>query len=280
MEVPEIDLGNGAKGVDWHPFAESLKADADIAPHLDKIPEKDVTSLIKSHIHLSRRTGSAINLPGKDAKPEEVNALKQRLYDAGLFTAPPQSADKYDLRAPERMPTGVKGWNEDWTKKSADTFHKLGITGDQATGLMALHTEIMGEMAGGMIADATASDAKLRKEWGADYEGNAEYAGRAATKLYEQIPEAKDWMDRTGLGNHPALLKIFQWIGKNGEGDNGFMGNGTDVTTGLANAEGEARDIINNPKNDKHELFWKGDQATKDLVAALMAKAHPGETTI
>jgi hypothetical protein len=279
MEVQEIDLGNGAKGVDWHPFAESLKADTEIAPHLDRIPEKDVTSLIKSHVHLSRRLGNAINLPGKDAKPEEIVALKQKLYQAGLFTAPPDSADKYEVKAPETLPHGVT-WKDEYSAKAREFFHKNGFTSDQAKAALAFHTELMGEMAGGMIADATMADATLRKEWGVDYDNNAEYAGRAAAKLYEQIPEAKAWMDKTGLGNHPALLKIFHWIGKNGEGDNGFMGAGDNAGAGNLDAAQEANDIIRNPKNDKHDLFWKGDQATKDYVAGLMAKAHPGETTI
>ena len=279
MEVQEIDLGNGTKGVDWHPFAESLKADAEVAPHLDKISEKDVTSLIKSHVHLSRRMGSAINLPGKDAKPEEIQALKQRLYQAGVFTAPPESPDKYEIKAPEKLPAGIKGWNEDWSKKSAEVFHKLSLTGDQAKGLMALHTEIMGEMAGGMIADATEADAKLRGEWKTDYEANAEYAGRAAAKLYEQIPEAKEWMDKTGLGNHPALLKIFHWIGKNGEGDDGFM---QAVSPSDDSEMDEAKRLMAIINDTKHPDYLKvvNDPKTKEKIDAAFKKAHPGEYVI
>lgn len=279
MEVPEIDLGNGVKGVDWHPFAEGLKSDPEVAPHLDKISEKDVGSVLKSYVHLQKKLGSAINLPGKDAKPEDIIALKQKLYGAGVFTAPPERPEGYEFKKPDILPPRVV-WKEEWVPKAQAVFHKLGLNAEQAAGIVTLHGEMMAEMGGGQMADEATVVAALKTKWGAEFDSRSELAGRATAELFSKNPKAKEFFDRTGLGNDPDFIEIMEWIGQHRAEDSAFIQAGGVDGVAVSDAEKEASDIIQNKDNPKYKLYWGGDKATREYVEGLFAKVYPGDVSI
>lgn len=63
-----------------------------------------------------------------------------------------------------------------------------------------------------MSDQAKANTDAIRKEWGAEFEGNLKVAQRAIGRFAP--PELKSLLDETGMGNHPAFLKAFLQIGK------------------------------------------------------------------
>jgi hypothetical protein len=263
MEVAEIDLGNGAKGVDWKPFAESLKSDPELAPHLDKIPEKDVTSLIKSHVHLNRRMGSALNLPGKDAKDEDKKAFLDKVYGTGLIARAPESPDKYEITIPQadKLPPGLK-FDEATANEFRGVAHKLGLTQDQVKGLLEFDTGRMGKIAGQQMADSETTMTALKKDWGADFNSRAELAGRATAYLFQKDPAAQDFLNGTGMGNHPQFIKIMEFVGRNLEHDDGFM-RAQNNAIAMTEARKEIDAIRADPKHPMHEKWVKGDAATR-----------------
>lgn len=107
-----------ALNMDWRSHVpEDVRSDQSFTPIIDKISEKDIPSLVKSHLHLVRKMGNALTLPAKGAKAEEVGAfldkvttgfpreeaaaLKAALRKSQFLPAIPESADKYEFTPPE-----------------------------------------------------------------------------------------------------------------------------------------------------------------------------------
>lgn len=85
------------------------------------------------------------------------------------------------------------------------------------------------EQAGLMLAshrDAWAAAVKADKDLGgAQFDANVQTAQRAMARFAS--PELKDLLNTTGLGNHPALLKLFVNVGKQIREDNPDYGAST-----------------------------------------------------
>jgi len=111
----------------------------------------------------------------KDGGPE---ATRQVLAKLGM----PESADKYEIAAPEGMPT-----DEGFQKWAQETFHKAGLTTDQAKAVndawneyAQQHYQATEEQ---LVADATHGDQQLQQEWGSGYERQMNVASKAAREL-------------------------------------------------------------------------------------------------
>lgn len=105
--MDELNLQPSAS--DWRGhLTDDLKADPVVSGWAEKASEKDIPSIIKGYAHAQKRMGSAINLPGKDAKPEELTALRSKLYESGVFAAPPVKPEEYGLADPGNLPEGVR----------------------------------------------------------------------------------------------------------------------------------------------------------------------------
>lgn len=64
--------------------------------------------------------------------------------------------------------------------------------------------------------DSLLPDAELKEEWGAAYEQNVRTAQDAVAAVSQEFdsPELIDLLEETGLGDHPAIIKLFHKIGE------------------------------------------------------------------
>lgn len=109
-----------APDLNWRSYIpDDVKADNSFSPIIDKMSEKDIPSLVKTHLHLVRKMGSAITLPQKGAKAEEVGAfldkivggfpkeeaaaLKSALRKGAFLPQVPESPDKYEITTPAEV---------------------------------------------------------------------------------------------------------------------------------------------------------------------------------
>jgi hypothetical protein len=160
---------------------------------------KDAATLAKNYVETKRLVGNSIRLPGADAKPEDLEAVRTKLR--------PETPEGYALDLKPET-----GWEPGMATRFRAALHKAGVAPWQATELAAWAA---GEMAEDVKATAdakVAAEAALQKEWGANYTANLELALRTLRR-YASADEIEA-LNVTGLGNAPWLAKLLAEVGK------------------------------------------------------------------
>jgi hypothetical protein len=194
-------------------------------PFAEQLPEKirgeaafkDIKSLeglADSYYNAQKMIGvpkdQLLRIPTSD-KPEDWAPVYNRL-------GRPEKAEDYKLKVPEGFPPAEKSYVESWTARA----HELGLTQKQFEGMY----NRLYEMAGQSIAQQKANQdgqvaawvGSLKTEWGQAFDTKVEQS-RSALSYYADkagvTAELKKAMDETGAGNHPAFLKLFNYMGLN-----------------------------------------------------------------
>lgn len=131
----------------------------------------------------------------------------------------PVVPDKYDLKLPDglKAPEGVDV--NAYLERTAATARELGLSNEKANALLKHDIETTSKYAEGVQAqhvqnvNAWMGQVKADKEVGGDaFDANAELAkrviGRFGTDAF------KEALNKTGLGNHPELVRFVVRIGK------------------------------------------------------------------
>lgn len=101
---------------------------------LEKRGVKDPVSAAKLAYEQEKLLGNAIRVPGKDAKPEEVEAFLNKL-------GRPENVDGYEFKPPAELPEDLP-YDGERAKTFASVAHKAGLTKAQAA---AIHDWFVGE---------------------------------------------------------------------------------------------------------------------------------------
>ncbi|HHV7345781.1 TPA: peptidase [Enterobacter ludwigii] len=122
--------------------------------------------------------------------------------------------EKYEFTAGEGVELDTEA-----LKDFEPVARDLNLTNEQAQKLVDAYPKIL---AGVQQRQAEAWQ-KTTEQWAADVKADKEIGGdkltanlSAAQRALEQFgdPELKEYLDSTGLGNHPALVKAFIKVGK------------------------------------------------------------------
>lgn len=254
-----------AQQADWR---ETVTGD-DLKAHAKNF--NSVTDLVKGHFELRKKLSSSITPPGKDAKPEEIAAYRQKI---GV----PESADGYKFTMPEgkEATDADKALHARWAK----AFHDLDIPAEKAAKLNETANAIAADMQKAMAdANKTYADqtiATLKKEWGNDFEANKTYANRAATVVFgSEFESFRQIKDSSGnyVGDNPVMLKALAKLGRE-MGEDGLKGTMTqDQRAGMESEYHELTKKIHNAneRGDRIEaqrLFEQRNSISAKLHAA------------
>ena len=266
---------------DWRPhMTDELKADPVVSKWAEKASEKDISGLIKGYAHTFTKQGNAINLPGKDAKPEEVTALKAKLIEAGVLPKPITDAKEYGIAKPGNLPAGVN-WSEELSGKFASTLQKHQIPKEAVADLMALHLESMGNAAGSFAADRDTVIAQLKTEHGEKYDERREMADRLVKDLFKTDAEA-ELANRLGLGENANFISLLMRIAPLAMQDSSFVEKmqrpGGEITGDAARKE--YADIMSDPKNPMFDGFKRGDKDVMRHIDELYKRAYGTEPVV
>lgn len=163
----------------------------------------DVTNLAKSYLHTKQQVGKkGIIAPTDKSTDEEWNAFYKAIGQPDF--------DKYEVKVPE----GFKA-NEEFMGAFKKAAHESGILPKQAQKLFDWYNTIQAESAkAGAKAKEVETKEKLeglKKEWGHAYD---QELGKAKAGLkHLNDPELQSWLDESGLGNEPKMIKLFNKIG-------------------------------------------------------------------
>lgn len=256
------------------PWYAALPDDLGKDPSIVKF--KDVPELAKGYVNAQRLIGTKrLEAPQPTWTDKEWTAL----YDA---IGRPPSPDKY---AP---PDGVKfaeGVQFDAAKLNGvkAKFHELGLTEKQGREILGLY---MGSVNGAVEAEQAARKqtqekamADLKGEFGDKLDEKIGLGRQAIEKLGGD--KLRDWLNASGVGNQPEMVRAMIKLGELLQGDNS---RGGDQGGGGFTAEQEtARAEIGSLRGNKEfllQLTTQHDPGHKEAVArwtSLHAKAFPGK---
>lgn len=210
------------------------------------------------------KAGNAVIVPKANAKPEEWNAVFDKL-------GRPSAPDGYKVELP-------KGGDAEVHKASMAKFHELGLTKTQGEALANWYNGLVGQSQTAAEAQRAEQfrqqDAAIRQEWGQAYTQNLAQAQAAARGLgldagsIDKISEA--------LG-HKATLSLLQQIGSRMREDS-FVSGDNPAAFGNAMTPGQAQAEIRTLMADRDftSRYLKGDVAAKERMAQLHSFAYPG----
>jgi len=253
------EVAGAPPATDWR---ASLGTDLAKEKVFDTIKAKDWTEagplIAKQFVDAHKMVGNSIQLPKKDAKPEDLAKWREgqwpKLVTAGLVSAPPKTAAEYALTAPNlpNLPP-LSDTRVDFYKTG---FHKLGITQEQAQGILTLHAT---EISQGLhLVDTANQDAidKVEERWGSQlFTRRWALATRALPVLAESVgmdvEAVKTYLDTTRKGNDPVLFQLLAAVGEALDEDAFFDGQALGIG-GPEQAKAKIEEIRGNPKHPWH----------------------------
>ena len=178
----------------------------------------DPAALAEFSFKSRQKLSNAVNIPGKDATPEDVAEFNKKL---GV----PEKPEGYNYALPEDLVTPeVKDEHQVSVNGFLSAVHKAGATPGVVKAALDWFYEDVRQAKANQDATLKNSvsdgEARLRKEWGQDYDANTEFARREYGRV---DPEFAALMDQAELGgvklrNHPAAMRVFAAYGRmNGE---------------------------------------------------------------
>lgn len=168
----------------------------------------------------------------------------------------PDAPEAYEFKRPELPPTVP--YDDDMEAGFREAAYASGLNARQANALYDRYVKlqmqrIAAEQDAGVKAIGDAQYA-LRREWGGQYDGNIQSAKHAIATYSD--PDFLAYLDQSGLGNDPRMIRMFHRIGKEMGGDTKLRG-------------APAPEVA--PADVRRAI----DQFRKDNAEALYDSAHP-----
>lgn len=236
-------------------------------PILDKF--KSPEDVIKSYIEAQKFLGrEKIPLPPKDATKEDWDVVFNAL-------GRPESPDGYELPEVE-LPEDVE-IDEEFLAEFKEKAHELGLNKTQVGEFYKWYMDKMG----GMLAEMeelqaerrAEAEAQLRKEWGAKYEENLKKAQSVLKNFADE--DVLTEIEASGLGNNPALIKIFAKIGQSLSEDALEGKSAGRFTMTPEEAKKEILRIKSDPNHPINDEFHPEHKQALEYIESLYKMAYP-----
>lgn len=253
---------------------EDVRSDPSLKLIHGETPEAIIGSLAKGYAHAQRKIGEPhLPVPSKDWKPEQWDAFYKSL-------GRPDAPTGYKI--PEIKFAEGLSIDQKKLEKWQGVFHKHGLMPQQAEAIMTeFLTEINGEYSEDFNQRKSARDVatkKLRDELGDKYQGSVDMALAVIRKYGGE--DFVNFLEQSGLGNHPALIGTFMKIGQFMAEDKAHGGGGdSTLFTSQAQAQAEISKLsgdgaFQNSLNNRED---PGHAAAVARWEAAFKAAYPGQ---
>lgn len=231
---------------------------------------KDIPTLAKAYVDAQKMVGGSIRLPGEKATPEEREKALGTIYDK---LGRPKTPDEYQVQRPS-IPEGVT-WDDGAEKMMLSEMHQAGLNTAQVQRTFDAYGRILDAQVKGFLERNKAGEAEtskvLQQEWGPAYKNNLALVHRAVGTLGDEA--LHNALDRTGLGNHPVIIRAFLALAEQGVED-GIIAGDVDGVGSIEMAKAERDRIL----NDKTHPYWKGDEEATQKMHGLNKIIHGTKT--
>lgn len=198
--IPGASSGHSpTPSVDWRStLPEDLKSDPSLSAFTD------VVSLAKSYVSTKSLVGKkGVIKPEDNASPEEWDGFYKALGRPELA--------KYEVSPPKDAKINEKIFGQ-----AKETFYKLGLLPKQAQEVVnwwtKVETDALKEQEQ-MVEQETKKELDaLKQEWGHGYDRQIALAKMAIKDVGGQ--ELHNYLEETGLGNDPVVIKFLAKVGK------------------------------------------------------------------
>lgn len=228
-------------GPEW---AKGLEVEAEYLgdPSLKAI--KDLPTLVKSYVHAQKKMGmDKAVLPNKNSTREEWLGLYHKL---GL----PADLAEYSLNTPENPV-----FKDEMLERFKETAFNNNVLPEQASAMLDFLNNFTSEESEKMQQSQQEKTEQavgaLREEWGEAFDQNLRKAKLAVMEFGGD--ELKGYLDQTGLGNDPEIIKVFSKIGDSFFKEDNF---GTEGKPSYAMSPDEAQAKINNIMGDTNGPYY------------------------
>jgi len=225
------------------------------------------TDAIKAIVDLRTQNSQMIRIPGEGATDDDKAKYRKAL---GI----PEKEDGYKIE----LPAGMEMTDADKAvlNRVMPIAFKNGVPQTAFNGFvadyLALQRDMQAQVVSAIKQFGDASEAKLKKEWGADYEPNLNLANRVGEVYGGQ--EFKEFLNTTPLaaggmiGDHPMIVKFLATLGRR-----------TDEGDLLLSATREEKSSIQDQINQLNKEVPPGtpayaSKAHQDKLSGLYGKLH------
>jgi len=182
---------------------------------------KSVADLGKSWMAATQMASSRVALPGPDATDEDRANFYNKL-------GRPETADKYNVSSEWEAPEGFT-LNEEFLNTAKTKMHELGLSEKQGNDLLTWYHETLGSdfkaQQEATQAERDGAQAKLQEIFGDKTQQTVDIA-RAALKKFAS-DEFVNYLDESGLGSHPDMVKFMHDLGSKVLDDESLIGAGS-----------------------------------------------------
>jgi hypothetical protein len=182
-------------------------------------PAAMAKALRDANVELSGR----VKIPGEDASDEDMSRYRKQL---GV----PETPGDYKLSVPEHMPQEIFQSDEVQGRMNqfTEAMHKAGAPSDVVDAAFGWY---WAQEADAVAAQAKtdkdyseAAEGQLRKEWGADYDGNLNIANKYIEQTGSSDLLHMELKDGSLLASNPAFLKLVAEAGRQNTESRAQMG--------------------------------------------------------
>lgn len=237
MAFEDVAKSTGLSAEQIASIPEDLRTDKSFEPI------KDLTGLMTSFRDGQKMIGGSIRIPGKDAKPEEVDAFYSKL-------GRPAKPEEYQVTLP--YPEYIQ-WNQERIDGFKARAHKAGYSPKQVQEAIDWYGEAVAADFQAKKRSFEEAIAALKTEWGGAFDRNLALA-KKARDLYGG-EEAKAFFVDDPMGNNPVLIRMLAKMAADlEEGD--YLG-GPGESTGLTpdDAKSKIAEVLKNPEDLYHAKF-------------------------
>jgi hypothetical protein len=225
-------------------WKEALPEEVREDPSMQAI--QSVDSLAKSYVNAQKMIGSdKIIVPNKYAEENEWNDVFTKL---GL----PEKSEDYDLTFTES-----NDFNKEFFGNFKDAAHGAGILPKQAQKIFDWYSETNTKMIDDYNKDKQTNEQKavdgLKTEWGSAYDSKLKSA-KAAVNHYGD-DQLQAFLDETGLGNNPNLIKAFSKMGESLSEDTFSDGGTNKFGVSPDDAQVQINSIMADKKHPYHDKY-------------------------
>lgn len=182
------------------------------------------------------KKSEGVTMPGDDATPEQW----EEFYNG---IGRPESPNGYKITLPEE---NAQYFQDGDVERITDMFHKSGLNTKQAQALTEQYLDWqkskLGEIGEAVQQQRQAAETALKEDWGDAYDDNVKAAYRGA-----KAAGVLDELEKAGLGDNPAVLKLAELAGRSLSEDGQRDGSQFSKAISKAQAEAELSQITMDP---------------------------------
>lgn len=232
------------------PLDEDLKSNRSLSKFASE-DKLNVRSLAKSYANLEAQLGGdKVPVPKTDEDWDRWHKAAGR----------PDAPDQYKIEKPADLPANT--YDEEGEKQLRTWAHQNGLNQKQFENaykvLFERHMASMNAMQTQAKQQREEGERALRVQLGGAYDSYVTGAKAAVTEFAD--PEFVQFLDQSGLGNDPRMIRVFGKIGKNLLGDDKLKGAGAaeaspaDLDKMITEHRTKYSDALYNGQHPEHDL--------------------------